>query len=235
MSHPNASSFSRRKFAALALAAAPALAQEAAPSTNNIPQNTSNAPAHRPDPTPPGEFTGPIEFTKSAFPLKAEPFPLTDVRLLGGRFQSARDANLAYMKRLPVDRLVYNFRINAGLPSSAQPFGGWEKPDCELRGHFTGHYLSACALMYASTGDAEIKARGNAIVSELAECQKKLNQGGYLSAFPIEFFDRLNARQKVWAPFYTIHKIMAGMFDMSQHCDNRASARSAARHGRLGG
>ena len=45
-------------------------------------------------------------------------------------------------------------------------------------------------------------------------------ESGYLSAFPIEFFDRLRERQKVWAPFYTIHKIMAGNLDMYVHCGN---------------
>jgi uncharacterized protein len=51
--------------------------------------------------------------------------------------------------------------------------------------------------MYASTGDQGIKAKGDAIVDELAKCQAKL-AGGYLSAFPLEFFDRLNARKQVW-------------------------------------
>ncbi len=74
--------------------------------------------------------------------------------------------------------------------------------------------------MYSSTGDKEIKARGDAIVADLAKCQEKL-AGGYLSAFPLEYFDRVKARKQVWAPFYTYHKIMAGMFDMSQLCDNR--------------
>jgi uncharacterized protein len=74
--------------------------------------------------------------------------------------------------------------------------------------------------MYASTGDQDIKAKGDAIVAELAKCQSRL-AGSYLSAFPLEFFDRLNARKQVWAPFYTIHKIMAGMLDMYQHCGNR--------------
>jgi hypothetical protein len=105
------------------------------------------------------------------------------------------------------------------MPSTAEPLGGWERPDCELRGHFCGHFLSACALMHASTGDAELKTKGDYMVAELAKCQQKLG-GGYLSAFPTELFDRLKARQKVWAPFYTIHKIMAGMLDMHQHCGN---------------
>ena len=145
---------------------------------------------------------------------------MTAVRLAPGPVYDAQEWNRGVLRRLPVDRLVHNFRVNAGLSSSAEPLGGWEKPDCELRGHFTGHFLSACALMYASTGDQEIKAKGDAIVAELAKCQARL-AGGYLSAFPLEFFDRLNARKPVWAPFYTVHKIMAGMLDMYQHCGNR--------------
>jgi DUF1680 family protein len=124
------------------------------------------------------------------------------------------------MNRLPADRLVHNFRLNAGLSSTADPFGGWEEPKGELRGHFTGHYLSACGLAYASTGDKDVKAKGDEMVAELAKCQDKLG-GGYLSAFPREFWDRLDARKQVWAPFYTIHKIMAGMLDMYQHCGNK--------------
>ncbi len=217
---------SRRKFAAFAFAggaAGPLLAQQATPaappSPNAAPQNTA-VPRRRGIPPETPAFGETIEFVRSAAPGKVQAFAMTDVRLLPSPFQKAREADLGYMQRLPVDRLVHNFHINAGLTSSAQPFGGWEKPDCELRGHFTGHYLSACALMYSSTGDKDIKAKGDAIVSELAKCQQKLS-GGYLSAFPLEYFDRLNARKQVWAPFYTVHKIMAGMLDMSEHCDNR--------------
>ena len=146
-------------------------------------------------------------------------FEMTKVRLLAGIFKDSQAANLGYLQRLDSDRLLHNFRVNAGLRSAAQPLGGWEKPDCELRGHFTGHYLSACALMYSSTGNTDVKTKGDYIVRELAKCQEKLGNG-YLSAFPLEFFDRLKAREKVWAPFYTIHKIMAGMYDMHQHCGN---------------
>jgi hypothetical protein len=74
--------------------------------------------------------------------------------------------------------------------------------------------------MYASTGDEELKANANTVVAELAKCQEAL-KSGYLSAFPIEFFDRLRERQKVWAPFYTIHKIMAGNLEMYVHCGNQ--------------
>ena len=98
--------------------------------------------------------------------------------------------------------------------------GGWEAPDCELRGHYTGgHYLSAVALMYASTGDETLKTNGNAVVAELAKCQDAL-KSGYLSAFPLEFFDRLREREKVWTPFYTLHKIIAGHLDIDLYCGN---------------
>jgi len=152
---------------------------------------------------------------------KVKPFSTSEVRLRKGPFQDALKANRRYLMSLPQDRLLHTFRLNAGLPSSATPLGGWEKPDCELRGHFAGgHYLSACALMYASAGDEELKARGNGMVEQLARCQQALGDG-YLSAFPREFFDRLRAGKEVWAPFYTLHKILAGLLDMYVHCGNQ--------------
>jgi DUF1680 family protein len=153
-------------------------------------------------------------------PVKAAAFPLEDVRLLDGPFKHAMDLDREYLLSLDVDRLLHNFRVNAGVPSSARPLGGWEEPNCELRGHSVGHYLSACAMMYVSTGDVRLKEKGDAVVSGLAECQAKLG-GGYLSAYPEEFFDRVEARQRVWAPYYTLHKIYAGLLDMYTYCDNR--------------
>jgi len=149
---------------------------------------------------------------ESAPRLKARPFDLHDVRLRPGLQLTGLETNRKFMMALDPDRLLHMFRVTAGLPSSAEPLGGWEAPDNELRGHFTGHYLSACALMWAQTGDMAVKARGTEIVSALAECQAK-NGSGYLSAFPTELFDRLKAGQRVWAPFYTYHKIMAGLLD----------------------
>jgi len=155
--------------------------------------------------------------------LKVTPFALTDVRLLDGPFKQAMQLDAQYLLALEPDRLLHNFRVNAGLPSNAQPLGGWEAPDVELRGHTVGHYLSALALMYASTGDARFKARADLMVAELSKIQDALAKkfhAGYLSAFPEEFFDRVDARQRVWAPYYTIHKIMAGLLDVSQLCGN---------------
>lgn len=150
-----------------------------------------------------------------------EPFPMKQVRLSDGPFKDALEINRQYLHSVPSDRLLHMFRVTSGIPSSAEPLGGWEAPKCELRGHFAGgHYLSACALMYAATGDEELKQKADAMVEELAKCQAA-NKNGYLSAFPQEEFDRLRAGQPVWAPFYTIHKIMAGHLDMYQHCGNQ--------------
>ena len=161
---------------------------------------------------------------KSVVILQAQPFPLSRVRLLDSPFRDAmlRDEN--YLLSLDCDRLLRNFRVNANLPTDAKPYGGWEDPACELRGHTVGHYLSACSLMFASTGDARFKERADKIVAGLAECQNALatngSHAGYLSAFPESFIDRVENRQKVWAPWYTLHKIMAGLLDANQLCGN---------------
>ena len=151
---------------------------------------------------------------------KVLPFLMKQVRLGQGPCTTAMEADRRYLQSLPPDRLLHTFRVNAGIASSAQPLGGWEAPDCELRGHYAGgHYLSAAGLMYASTGDEDLKKNANTVVAELGKCQTAL-KSGYLSAFPIEFFDRLRERQRVWAPFYTIHKIMAGLLDMYVYTGN---------------
>jgi len=165
-------------------------------------------------------FAEPLTFSFRRMTSRLSPFALSEVTLTVGPLQQARDWNRGYMLRLPNDRLLHNFRVNAGLPSNAEPLGGWEAPNEELRGHFVGHYLSACAMLYAATKDKEIKAKADGLVAEIAECQKTLNANGYMSAFPDELFVRLDKREKVWAPFYTLHKIMAGLLDMNQYGDN---------------
>ncbi len=156
-------------------------------------------------------------------PLAVRPFPLTEVRLLEGPFLDAMRRDQAYLLQLDLDRLLHTFRRNAGLLSSATPLGGWEAPDVELRGHSLGHFLTASALMYVATGDARFKARADQVVAQLAAIQEALarrGNAGYLSAFPEELFDRVERRQRVWAPYYTLHKIMAGLLDVHRWCAN---------------
>ncbi|HEV2214444.1 MAG TPA: glycoside hydrolase family 127 protein [Terracidiphilus sp.] len=157
---------------------------------------------------------------------KAKPFPMPEVRLLPSFWNDMMELNRSFLYSLPNERLAYNFRVTAGIPSEADPLGGWEAPTCELRGHYVGHYMSSCALMHASTGDEFIRTKANELVSMLAECQAK---DGYLGAYPTTFYDRLRKHERVWAPFYTYHKIMAGLIDMYQHTGNKQALQMATR------
>jgi len=151
---------------------------------------------------------------------RLEAFPLAAVRLSSGIFRQQQEINAHYLDSLDVDRLLHSFRLTAGISSSATPYKGWEEPTCELRGHFAGgHYLSAVALASAGADNTVLKARGNALVDGLAACQKKIGSR-YLSAYPTDLFEHLAQGKSVWAPFYTYHKIMAGLLDMHQLTGN---------------
>ena len=156
-----------------------------------------------------------------------EHFDLGQVRLLDGPFRDAQERDLRYLLSLDPERLLVMFRSTAGIFSYSayvQAYGGWESPTSGLRGHTMGHYLSACAMMYASTGDERLKQRTDYLVGELAKVQERLAENGchagYLSAFPEFFFDRVDAQKPVWAPWYTMHKIMAGLLDAYVHTGN---------------
>lgn len=125
----------------------------------------------------------------------------------------------------------------AGLPTnSSKPYGGWESPDSLVRGHFVAMYMSASVMAYLSTGDELQKKRVLYMIDVLEvrhisikmgqrlsnvgwcfstqEVQKTIGTG-YLAAFPSDIFDYLENLQfdKVWAPYYMIHKIMVALFD----------------------
>ena len=163
----------------------------------------------------------------------ARPFDLKQVRLLGGPFRDAMLRNRAYLLSLDPDRFLHMFRVTAGLPSNAEPYGGWEAPAVELRGHSLGHYLSALALLYASTGEDQLKTLVDSLVAELAKCQAALPtrgfSAGYLAAFPESYMDRVESGQPVWAPYYTLHKILAGLLDAYRHCGNQQALEVASR------
>ena len=152
--------------------------------------------------------------------LKVRAFSLSDVKLLDGPFKHAEDMNGKYLLSLEPDRLLHTFRLTASIPTTAKPYGGWEAPECELRGHAVGHYLSGCALAYQSSGDENFKRQAAQVVAGMAECQAKF-PSGYLSAYPEELIDRVVACKGVWAPWYTLHKIYAGLLDQYQLCGNQ--------------
>ena len=170
-------------------------------------------------------------------PREAQAFRLEDVRLLDGPFKHAMTRNAEYLLRLEPDRLLSGFRKEAGLTPKAKAYGGWES--MTIAGHSLGHYLSACALMFASTGDARFRERMNYIIAELERCQRA-NGNGYVAAIPNgkKIFQEVAAgdiRVKPfdlnggWVPWYTLHKLFAGLLDVHQYLHNKQALAIAVR------
>jgi DUF1680 family protein len=162
-------------------------------------------------------------------------FPQGAVTLLDGPFKTMQDADHAYLIRLEPDRLLAQFRVEAGLEPKAKPYGGWESPAApgttrSLAGHSLGHYLSAISLMYRITNDHRLLERVAYISKEWKECQDRRGDGS-LVAFPhareLEAAIRAGKVETIdnyWAPFYTIHKQLAGLRDAWVCCGD-ATAR----------
>ena len=160
-------------------------------------------------------------------------FNLADVRLLDGPFKKAMMLDAAYLLRLEPDRFLSWFRKEAGLKPKGEVYGGWEMQG--VAGHSLGHYLSACAMIFASTGDQRFRARVNYIVNELDLCQREIGSG-YLAAIPNgrKIFSEVAAGEirsqgfdlnGGWVPWYTLHKLFAGLLDANQYCqDTKALA-----------
>lgn len=162
--------------------------------------------------------------------MKAYAFDLRDVTLLeGSPFKHAMEKDAAYLLLLDPDRLLHRFHRNAQLPVKGGVYGGWESEG--LSGHTLGHYLSACAMFFANTGRLEFKQRVDYITQELARCQAA-RKTGYVGAIPDEdtLFAKV-ARGEIrssgfdlnggWAPWYTVHKVMAGLVDAYLHSNSR--------------
>ena len=153
--------------------------------------------------------------------IKLSPFPNTSVTLSPSWVKQREDLNLTYLKSLDPERLLHNFRQNAGLPSTALPLGGWEAPQIGLRGHFVGHYLSAVSTIVEKYSDTILANRLNYLVDALYQCQQTFGNG-YLSAFPEKELETLETKLCcVWAPYYTYHKIMQGLLDVHTRTGNK--------------
>lgn len=163
----------------------------------------------------------PVDRVRPLVANRATAFDLADVRLLPGRFLDAQARDGAYLLFLEPDRLLHNFLVNAGLTPKAAIYGGWESEG--VAGHIGGHYLSACSLMYRATGDARYRQRVDYMVSELARCQRQASDG-LVTAIPDArtIFQKIAADGTVtgWVPWYTMHKLYAGLRDAHLYCGN---------------
>ena len=167
-----------------------------------------------------GQFSS-VQTVKPQIQIKAYSFDLSDIKLLDSRFKENMERDGKRLLSIDNKRLLHSWQVNAGMATNGRSFGGWEGLDVELRGHSLGHVLSGLALMYASTGEISYKSKADSLVSALAEIQKVLNQGGYLSAFPQNLVNRVIEGKPVWAPWYTLHKVMEGLIDMYQYTGNK--------------
>lgn len=146
------------------------------------------------------------------------PLPFGSVKLLPGLLQRRFEINRGYMLSLKTENLLQNFYQEAGLwAPRAEPGAdihwGWESPTCQLRGHFLGHWLSGAAYIAANTGDPEVRGKADYIISELARCQAE-NGGEWAGSIPEKYLDWVAGGKPVWAPHYTLHKTLMGLWDM---------------------
>ena len=148
-------------------------------------------------------------------------FPAADVRLGAGPFLDAQRTDLHYMLAMDPDRLLAPFLREAGLVPRQPGYGNWESSG--LDGHMAGHYLSALALMFAATGDVEVKRRLDYMVAELKRCQQA-NGDGYIGGIPggVALWRDVGAGKLKadsfsingkWVPWYNLHKVFAGLRD----------------------
>ena len=210
----------------------------------------------------------------------AEPLPLNKVVINGdNRLTHNRDMDIDQLLSLDVRQQLYNYRDTYGLPTEGYPEAdGWDSPTTKLKGHGSGHYMSALAMAYASCADpqkrAQLKAAIKTMVDELRRCQERTfvydqtlgryreardlapedelremkgtwtdfdrykqdyaHYGyGYLNAIPaqhcvlIEAYRAYNNEQWVWAPYYSVHKQLAGLIDIANYVDDKAIAKKA--------
>jgi len=176
-----------------------------------------------------------------------KPAPLSAVRLLPSPYLTAVTVNLGYLHRLDPDRLLHNFRSQAGLAPKGAVYAGWESDT--IGGHTLGHYLSALSLMHAQTGDAECKRRVIYIVDELTLCQAR-NADGFVAGFTRRQGDAIEPGRSVfdeirrgdirarsfdlngcWVPLYSWHKLMAGLLEAHRHCGNKSAVDVAEKLG----
>ncbi|MCX5690109.1 MAG: glycoside hydrolase family 127 protein [Planctomycetota bacterium] len=209
------------RLAAAALMFTPCAAQE---TTASAPAPEAVAPAQPARVLPvPAVFSLPTGVTV----LLDAPAPFTNP------FKTACDAHAQYLLRLDPARLLARFRIDAGLETKVEGYDGWERDT--IGGHSLGHYLSACVKMFSGTHDRRFLERVEFIVDELALCQARNGENGfpgYVSAIPggkkaLAEVAAGNIRSKgfdlngIWVPWYTMHKLMAGLRDASIVCGNQ--------------
>jgi DUF1680 family protein len=166
-------------------------------------------------------------FLDSGFAQSVQQLDAARVRLLpGSPFYERQELHRTnYLASWNCDKLLFHYRALAKLPQPEGVTSGYDGWDSGfIRGHMAGHYLSAASRMAVVAGDASYREKVDYLVAELAKCQDALKQDGYLAAFPSGAFDVQEGRSGNSAgasvPYYTIHKVMAGLLDAHRYVGN---------------
>ena len=182
-----------------------------------------------------GDLYGKIK-VEPPVPIRAKPFDLRQVRLLGDSlFSPATERNKGYLTALEPNRLLWPFHQRAGLPVLGDRYGGWEARG--VVGQMTGHYLSGCAQMYAQTGDEEFKKRLDYMIGQIALAQEK-HGNGYAGTVETRIWDEVFAGKIKasgfglnggWVPWYVVHKTFAGLIDAHIYTGNEQALEIACK------
>lgn len=157
-----------------------------------------------------------------------EEFSMKNVTLLDSYELNAFKKEVAYLKSLDANRLMRGFGDISGRKINAQKYGGWETS--AIQGHTLGHYLTAVSQAFASSGDKELKEITDYMISVLGGCQLK---NGYLHAIPESHFDQIEKGNTsgTWVPWYSMHKILAGLIDVYTFTGNKDALKIASKLG----
>ncbi len=158
-----------------------------------------------------------------------EDFDMGDVVLMDAYETNAFEKEVDYLKTLDADKLLKGFCNVGGVSSSATLYGGWE--NTAIKGHTLGHYLTAVSQAYKTSGDKELLDIANHIVDVLAECQNA--DTGYLAAIPESHYKQIEKGNTTgtWVPWYTMHKVMAGLIDAYELTGNAKALEVASKLG----
>ncbi|MCR5796808.1 MAG: glycoside hydrolase family 127 protein [Eubacterium sp.] len=143
-------------------------------------------------------------------------YDLDKVIVRDAYLENAFEKELDYLRDFDTDRLLAGFYETAGLKPKALKYPGWESS--EIRGHSIGHYLMAIAQAYKKSKDKIIKTKIDSMILGLKEAQL---ESGYLSAFDETLFDNVEQKKPCWVPWYTMDKILNGLYGCATLADNK--------------
>ncbi len=174
-------------------------------------------------------FFGRLKNKEEVPEMPLQDIPMNEVEILDSYEKNAFSLEVKYLKKLDADKLLRGFCDIAGVESEAQKYGGWETS--AIQGHTLGHYLTAVSQGYKTSGDKELKAIADHIIDVLSLCQS--SESGYLSAIPESHYIQLESGNTsgTWVPWYTMHKVMAGLINAYKFTENEKALEVASRLG----